>query len=272
LFNCLTGAQWNPLGLQVDLKSGYRYRLFDSQSPLLRDTFVGAKMILRANAAFVRVGFGVELQPLAVLTLRADVEHRGYFGSVGMIQSYDGPYAPHDEETASAAAKAGANYATTGHQITLQAVFRAKAGPVAVLNELELHHYRMALRPGDRVFYDRFLDTLVPGMGWALINHAHLLYLTDFRLVLGLRYTLVQALYPEGWLDPGRGNPNTPNHKVGPLVGYVFGDHGPLFRRPMLVLVLNWWLRSRYRTGKPVSQAIPYGVVAFQFSGEIWSK
>jgi hypothetical protein len=130
----------------------------------------------------------------------------------------------------------------------------------------------MDLRRGDRLFYDAFFDVLIPGRGWVLVNHAHLVYLlTSYRLILGARYTVVHALYPSEWLA-GRANPNTPTHRVGPLVAYTFRSSSRTFQRPTLVLFLNWWIKNRYRTGQHVHQAAPYAVAALIFSGDIWSR
>jgi hypothetical protein len=266
LFTSLTAGQYNPLGLQTDLLTGYRYRLFRSEKLILRDTFVGARQVLRINPAYVRVGAMVEVQPAAVFMLRAFYEHRDYFGSANMLQSYASP------GSANRRADLGLKYAGRGHQLWLQVTLRMKVGPVAFLNETEIHDFRMSLRRGDRVFYDAFFDTLVPGNGWLVANHAHVVVFARPRLLLGLRYTVAHALYPDSWLDPAVGNVDTPNHKVGPVAAYVFPSRSRYFKAPTLIALANWWFKNRYRTGQAVSQAIPYAILAFQWSGELWSR
>jgi hypothetical protein len=268
LYTSLTAAQWNPLGLQSDLFAGYRYRLFESHRLVLLDTFVGGMLIARLNPAFARLGAGLELQPVTPLTLRALYEHRLYFGTAKMLQSFQSPYDAHDDDELSRRADAGENYAGHGHQITLQAVLRAKAGPVALLDQLDVVYFDMSLRGNDRLFYVNLFDTLCPRDGFVLANHGHLVYLTGFGLIAGVRYTLVHAFYPEAWIPDG--NPNTPTHRIGPIVAYTFKGRGQRFSAPTLILILNWWVGSRYRSGAAVSQALPYGVVAFQFSGDLW--
>lgn len=269
LYTSLTAAQWNPLGLQSDLFAGYRYRLFDSDKLLLLDTFAGAMLIARLNPAFARLGAGLELQPVTPLTLRALYEHRLYFGTANMLQSFDSPYDEHDDDELRRRAESGENYAGHGHQITLQAVVRAKVGPVALLDQLELVYFGMSLRGDDRLFYVNLFDTLCPRDGFVLANHGHLVYLTGFGLVAGVRHTLVHAFYPEAWIPDG--NPNTPSHRIGPIVAYTFRDFSSRMRAPTVILILNWWIGSRYRSGASVSQALPYGVVAFQMNGDFWS-
>lgn len=271
LYSLLAAAQYNPLGLQGDLRLLYRYRLLDHPSPLLNDTFVGGGLITRQTPAYARIGAMVELQPLTVLTLRAIYEYRSYFRTFGMVQSFASPNAEHDNDTRSRLADEGRHYAAKGHQVMLQAVVRAKVGPVAVLNETELHYFDLGLRPGDSVFYEAYFDALAPGHGSTVVNNAHLLYLTDFGLIAGLRYTVVAPLYSDE-MQARSEVTQTPSHRVGPLAGYTFAGRGPLFRAPTLVVFLNWWLRSRYRAGQTVHQAVPYGVVAFQVSGDLWGR
>ena len=272
LYSSLTAGQYNPLGLQTDLLTGYRYRLFQSERRILRDTFLGARQVLRVNPAYTRIGALAEVQPLAVLTLRAHYEHRDYFGTAHMLQSYPSPYSEYDDATAARRARDGNAYAGHGHQLWLQVTLRMKVGPVAFFNETEIHDFRMGLRAGDRLFYDAFFDTLVPGHGWLVANHAHLILFLTPRLIAGFRYTVVHALYPSSWLDPWRGNPNTPNHKVGPAAGYVFPSRNRYFRQPTILALANWWVHNRYRTGAAVDGRIPYAILAFQFNGELWSR
>jgi hypothetical protein len=167
----------------------------------------------------------------------------------------------------------GSSYAGIVHQVTLQAVLRAMAGPVAVLDDFSMTFFDAGLRRGDRVFYDNFFDLTVPGTGWVLANHAHLIYLTGFRLLLGVRHSVVHALYPGSWLAASGGeSPGSPHHRVGPLAAYVFRSPWRAFQQPTVILLLSWWIGNRYRSGGTVHQAVPYGAVAFQVGGDLWWK
>jgi hypothetical protein len=262
-YRSLTAAQGNPLGLQSDLMLGYRYRLWDRPGVLYRDSFAGAMAIARLNPAYARLGAGAELRPLAVLTLRALYEHRLYFSTFNMMQSFASPRDAYSDDDLSRRGEAGENYAGHGHEITLQAELRAKVGPVALLDDFNAVYFGMDLRGGDRLFYVNLFDTLCPNNRFTLINHGHLLYITSFGLIAGVRHSVVHALYPEAW-----GNPNTPHHRLGPMLLYVFGDRGPSFRQPTLIVIVNWWIGNRYRSGS----ALPYGVLAFQFAGDLWTS
>lgn len=271
LYRSLTAAQYNPLGLQSDLYLGYRRRLMDSESLVLRDTFVGGMMIYRLNPAYARIGAGVEVQPILPLTLRALYEHRVYFGSVGMMQSFASPHDEHHEDELERRADQGHNSPGNGAQVTLQAVLRAKVGPVALVNEFNMVYFQMDVPPGQQVFYVNLFDTLAPTKGWMMVNNANLLWLASARLLLGVRYTVVHALYSDQLLG-ARPNLNTPNHRVGPMACYVLPWSWSRFKNPMLALIINWWIDNRYRSGQQVHQAVPYGALAFQVQGDLWTK
>lgn len=270
----LTGLQWNPPGLETRLLVDYRYLLYRSDSLALADNFVGIGGTVRVNPAFTRLGVAIELQPLTLLTVRATYEWRGYYGVVRNLQSFSSARADYSPNALAARSSAGVNYAGSGHQFRLQALLRAKFGPVALIGELELWHFRMNLRGGDAVFYDASVDTLLPDGGFTVVHHTNLLYVTGFGLMVGARYSLVDVFYPKRAyaVAISRGNANTPTHRIGPLFAYVFDAFGERVRQPTIFASVSWWFGSRYRSGKSVSQAVPYGVIAFRFSGDFWRR
>mgnify|MGYP004000833885 CR=1 FL=1 len=214
----------------------------------------------------------VVIQPLAVLKLRFDYLYRGYFGTMGMLQSYDSPMAEHSDQARGQGKDLNINYATSGHELKTEVILQAKYGPIAILNQLQLFYVKMNLKGSDRLFYDAYLDTLLPNEQPVIANNAHLFYITNFGLTVGVRYSLVHAFYPKSWQSSGASNVNTPSHRIGPMAAYTFRSRNQEFQKPTLVVIVNWWLRNRYRTGQETHQAIPYGVLAFQFEGDVWGK
>ena len=66
-------------------------------------------------------------------------------------------------------------------------------------------------------------------------------------------------------------DPNPMTHRVGPFLAYRFYSEprgSTMFNEPTIILIVNWWLSHRYRTGEDVSQAVPYIVLGFLFNGE----
>ncbi|MCA9670765.1 MAG: hypothetical protein KC503_34450 [Myxococcales bacterium] len=273
VFQSLTAVQVNPLGVQTELRVDYRFRLFNSTSLLLRDSYIGAGFVGKVNPAFARVGAAITIQPAAVLTLRAQWEWRGYWGAFNNLMSFDSPNAEYDDDTRAELGDANRNYRGGGQQITLQAIARAKVGPIALVNDFSLLYFRMNLAGSDTVFYDAFIDALVPRDGPVLANHAHLLWVTKFGLIAGVRWTLMHAVYPASVFPGGSPteNINTPSHRVGPIVAYTFKSRGRFYQKPTVAAIVNWWVKNRYRAGTKVNQGVPYVVVAFRFDGDLWS-
>ena len=47
---------------------------------------------------------------------------------------------------------------------------------------------------------------------------------------------------------------------------------GDAFEKPTLLLIANWYLSHRWRTGADVTQAFPYLALAFRFEGTLWAS
>ncbi|QRN99924.1 hypothetical protein JRI60_13265 [Archangium violaceum] len=263
-------ARANPTGLFTQLSFQVRYRLYESPSLALKDNFIGVGPVAFVSPAFVRGGIGVELQPLSVLNLSASYEGTRWFGNFNYLQSFPGPNADaSDRRLAELGGEGGTSYTSSGTLLTLAAMLQFKVGPLAVRSNPRLVRFDLRLREGDRVFYEPVLDVVVPNGGWVASNDADLLYVAG-RLAVGLRYTATGSFfrprdYPAGEMDLGL-NPTI--HRVGPFLAYTFHDEvDRRFNAPTLVLVSQWFLSHRYRTGMEVSQALPWIALAFQFKG-----
>ena len=129
----------------------------------------------------------------------------------------------------------------------------------------------MSLREGDRVFYDIYYDVLAPNRGWYFVNDADVLYQTGRGLSVGLRWASSHAFYAPGHFSPGEPQENlNTTHRLGPVVAYTFAEQdGARFNSPTVLLIVNWWLAHRYRTGADSSAFFPYLALGFSFSGDL---
>ncbi|ATB40658.1 hypothetical protein CYFUS_006109 [Cystobacter fuscus] len=263
-------ARANPTGLFTNLTFQVRYRLYESESPLLKDNYIGLGPVAFVSPALVRGGLGVEFQPLPILQLSASYEGVGWFGNFNYLQSFPSPNSDaSDRRLAELGGVGGSNYVSNGTLFTVAALLQFKAGPLAVRSNPRLFNFNMKLRDGDHVFYEPVLDVVAPNNGWVATNDADLLYLMG-GLTVGLRYTVTGSFYqpehyPAGETDLGL-NPTI--HRAGPFISYTFYDEPDrLFNAPSVVLISQWFLSHRYRTGAEVSQAMPWFALAFQFKG-----
>lgn len=279
-FHSITALRANPLGLLELLTLSYRSRIHRSEVPALLDNFAGLGFAAELTPAFGRVGPMLEIQPLSVLRLWATYQVAAYFGTFDLFQSFPTPGSDYSDDrldTLGALEAPEANYPTTGTQVTFGANLQAKVGPIAVRSGFRLVRPDYDLRDGDQTFYDQFYDLLVLDEGWYFTNDADLLFVTDFGLAAGLRWTASRVFY-DGWEAPtGSPMPDdaafpTSTHRLGPFLAYNFdkGPPGVFFNNPTAILILNWWLEHPYRTGQEVTQALPYIALGFAFNGDIW--
>ncbi len=270
----LIALRYNPLGLLYDGRFSYRFRLYATESKVLRDNFIGVGVAPTASPAFVRIGPYVEFNPLTILGFWSALQVVQYFGSFDLLQSFPG--AQSDYRDTQIKALTGSRQPTNGWELTIGANFNIKVGPIVVRDFARLIHGNMAIRSGDRVYYDQFYDVLAPNGGWTFTNDADILWQgLENRLVIGARYTLSAPLYdPARHLDPNDPVQTADNsmHRLGPMVGYTFkSEDGAAFNNPTVFLLVQWWMKHRWRTGVDTHPALPLMGLGFQITGDFLS-
>ncbi|WP_375768020.1 hypothetical protein NR798_41095 [Archangium gephyra] len=276
VYRNLLVARLNPLGLLDEARLSYRYRLYRSESPALRDNFVSIGLAPGVSPAFGRLGVVAEVQPLSILQLWGMYEFVANFGTFRQLQSFPSARSDFSDTELYArdelpAGDARRPYANTGTQLTLGATLQFKVGPVVARSLFRLVRPDMSLREGDRVFYDIYYDVLAPNRGWYFVNDADLLYQTGRGLTVGLRWASSHAFYGPEHFAPGEPQENlNTTHRLGPVVAYTFAEReGARFNSPTVLLMVNWWLTHRYRTGADSSAFFPYLALGFSFSGDL---
>jgi hypothetical protein len=131
----------------------------------------------------------------------------------------------------------------------------------------------MTMQRNDVVFYDQIQDMLMPNDGWMLANDLDVLFVSDFGLVFGTRWTYSHSFYNDGHYAGGVTPavlPNNDIHRLGALVAYIFHDEPfTRFDKPTILLIAQWHLVHRFRTGADVSTGVPYIGLGFKFEGDL---
>jgi hypothetical protein len=261
-----------PLGVGIDSRLSYRYRLYKSESPALRDNFLGVGAASLLSPAFVRVGPYAEFNPLSVFSVWATAQYIKYFGTFDLVQGFPGAQSDFSD---SAIERNAANHqAAHGWELTLGASFQAKVSNIVFRNQVRMIRGDLKLRPGERIYYDQLYDVGAPNKGWFLTNDVDLMYQTrGNKLLVGARYTITAPFYDEAkHFDPE--SPVTSVHngsqRLGPSIAYTFkNEDGARFNTPTVLLIAQWWLRHRFRTGADSSGALPVVGVGFQTTGDL---
>lgn len=279
VYEDLTAFRYNPWGLVTRASITYRYRLWDDPGPLFRDGRIALGLNLDATPAVIHIGPTLEVRPLTVLLLSAGFRGQFWMGSFGYLQSFDTPYNVDFSDSAlDIGEDAGENYSTTGTQIALRVQLLGKVGPIVIRNDAKFYRDVLNLKDSDTVFYSIVTDHLLARKGWSYENDTDVLYLSDGPWVLGIRTTVTNMVggYPDSAYQPGEptDNLNGPTVRTGPLFAWRFGkgDDTDRFNNPTLLVILNWWVKHRWRTGQDVTRALPYIVVGFKFDGELWRR
>lgn len=262
----LTILRYNPLGLETQNRLVFQRRLMESESLLFRDTFVSGAASVKLNPAYLKVGPIIELQPIAVLNIRAGYEFVPYFGSLGFLQSYPTPAADYSDDARKATEDA--SYSTTGHHVMIEPTLQAKVKSVAIRSKLAVEYWAMKVNDGDTTFYDATLDTHVPANGMVLSNDTDLLYLGG-KLTAGVRFSAVWPIYQDADFGPA-GKPadfgGASHMRIGPLAAYSFNtkDFGSGFNKPTILANVAWYLDHPNREG-----GVPYVLLGFSFSSDL---
>ena len=270
----LTVLRVNPLGLQNQFELDWRHRLYDpGDSRIMAQNFWAITAAPILSPGLMRLGVAAKLQPLAILKLEVKWEYLNYFGNFDLVQSYDSANAEYSDSDIANGGDAGLNYATDGWQLTLDGEARAKVGPVIVRNRFKAGYLEVALKGDDKVFYEQYFDLLLPGKGWFFTNDLDVLFQVTNRLIVGVRYAFMGVNYADDMFAVGedKTTDSAPTQRVGPLVAYTFCDDvpGASYNKPTLLLLVNWYVQHRYRTGEPVNQALPYIALGFAFTGDL---
>ncbi len=279
-YSSLTAVRVNPLGLLNNTFASYRFRLFQSDSDVLKQNFVGIGLVGALSPAWGRLGIMAEVQPLTILRLYAQYQFIGNFGSFDLFASFPSATSDYsDSQIDERSDQPGTeNYATTGSLLTLGATLQLKVGPIALRSLFRAVRTDYDMREGDRVYYDQIYDMLMPDEGWMVVNDVDLFLVlqpSTYQLAIGARWTYSHSFYrDEDHFAPGEDPNNAPNndiHRIGPIIAWQLRPNNPgsRFDRPTLILLAQWHAQHRWRTGADVSAALPYVGLAFKFQGDL---
>jgi hypothetical protein len=267
----MSALRINPIGVFETLQIGYQkpLTLGSSESPLFKDTYVKLAFAPSLSPAFGRWGALAEVMPLSILRLSVLGEYVTHFGTFGTLQSFQNPSADFSDTQLKALRNssdtAQLNYATTGTAVTFGALLQGKTGEiVARSNYRAIHQDTRLTRPGDTVYYDILNDILAPQKGWIHLLDTDVLR-QDGDWTYGVRHSLVATSY-NGMAAPE----NTPTHRVGALISrkLALSEDSKLSSQSAFLLV-QWWVKHRFRTGADTSAALPLIALGYSFAMDL---
>lgn len=243
------GLQANPLSLQFRGSLGWKWRLFDSASPVLRDAAVSAGISEALTPAYSRTEAWIQLSPLSVLDLRAGAEFAGYFGTFGNLTgfpSYDADFSDDAREALRDGAQAG-----TGGIFTLSPTLKFAAGRLAFRSSAAFEWWRVDGPPA--YYYEPFRGTLLDPDGDSLVAVTTVLLFDISRdhsrhRQIGLLHDLLEV-----WDAP-----QNRRQRVGPVVSWWLGERRLGVSDPTVLLGVLPYLEAPNRGGVSVILALSF--------------
>ena len=243
-------VRYNPIGLESRNGLFIHQTLTNSESLLFGHSYVSPGVLVSVNPAYLRVGPAIEVEPIALLKLRAAYEGALFFGTFDQVLSEPGVPDPSLFTDDARSARGDEAYGTTGHHVQLDATLQAKVWRIVVRSNLTAEWWNVDLREGDDVFFNLGADSVIPDGGWVISNNADLLYMQG-HLIFGGRLSSV-------WPQLG-GVKRYDHHRAGPLAAWVIHDaQDKKLEKPTVFANVAWYLSHRSRLGP-----IPYVVAGF---------
>ena len=200
-----------------------------------------------------RPGLDLEISPFPYLKILAGYERAYYLQSLFTFRNASSDWSDGSRSRSSGiSARADFFHASLHAKIPIKSfIFR---------NQFKLSYAKFDVQGNDEIVYDELLDIPLPIEGLSYTNEFDALYVPNSKWIFGLRYTTSKALVDE--------DPNGSTHRVGPLVSHVFyAKHGALVDSISGFILLNWYIKHRFRTGLEVSPLLPYSAIGFTVTG-----
>jgi hypothetical protein len=166
-------VQLNPRALNDEIRLTLILPLSEAPTALSGSvaTFVG----LGLGPGALRPVVGLELQPIAPLSLGVAYLPVFYPNLIGAAPSYPSPHSEFDSGVFSSPPQGpSGEHSFFTHQLSLSASLRWKAGWLVGRIAVQASRFWADLPSGDRVFYDPTHDVLVDGHGWVAQNDVDL--------------------------------------------------------------------------------------------------
>lgn len=235
------GFQLNPLGLRGEVEASWKWRLYHSTNPLLKDAHVAFGVANQTSPAYSEAQFWVEVSPLSILDVRAGANGVFYFGTFGNLMGFDG-YGSDFSDDARKARKDEA-VAGVGRRFYISPVLKFRAGRVSLRAAADVEWWKMNDAPGE-VVLEPIRGTLLDGRGDSLGN-ASTVVLCDITrdrseaMRIGLFHDVLKV-----WDAP-----ENLKQRIGPLALIKLGAKRFGGRDPVLSVAVLKYLDAPNRSG-----------------------
>lgn len=256
-WSAAVGGRIAPLGLLVASTYGYRWRLFNKDSLLLKDSHVALLGRADLTPTYAFLGARLQFEPLAVLRLWVDYQIGGFFGTLDNVQVFGEDFLERSAESQFKRMQKATSRALLSQRITLSARLQAKYKWVAARYVVSARRHFMRVEPDEMVWFNANLDLLSPTRGWTLNQDIDLLFEVSKDRFLAARYTQTAGYF---------GDEHAPSmlRRLGPAGVWVRKTQK---RSHTFLLMLQWNLSHAFRNGEIQPVAMPMILAGWILSG-----
>lgn len=240
-------SRFVPIGAAIRSDVTWRVPLWrEHDHLLLNGTYVEAGFTGQLSPGSAHPGLMLKVAPIAPLELRVQGQQLRYFGNFGSLAEYEGLDADWSPDQRREAWDRGLGRHETGYKFSLEAVLKAKAGPMVAL--VEAKHMWVGIPDVARgnAWYESSSDLLVAREDVIQTLNANLLYLWfgnpsgDEFLMTGVRY--------EGWRTD-----ETAEHRQFVTLAGLYRPGWAALREEHLTFagLLGVYVDDPYRVGEP---------------------
>lgn len=257
LWSAAVGARVAPLGLLAAGTYGLRWRLFNKDSLLFKNSHVAFLGRVDLTPTYAFLGARLQFEPLAILRFWVDYQLGGFFGTLNNVQVFEEDFLERSAKSQFKRLQEPASRPTLAQRITLSARLQAKYKWLAARYVVSARRHFMGVDPDDTVWMNVNLDILAPTRGWTLQQDTDLLFEVAKDRFLAARYTQT-AGYFRGEHDPFI------VRRLGPAGVWVRKTRK---RSQLFLLMLQWNLSHPYRNGDIQSAAMPMLLAGWVLKG-----
>ncbi len=261
-------ASYNLLGLRILSDIGYRWRLYASQSKALQQNFIMLGPTVILTPAFQELGAFVTVQPATIFTLRGMYRFRFqvptfFSGAVfedvarfdqaltGVTGHIDGENRLRTKIEEVQNQNDGRRVLPMSHILSVEAVLRFQFKGLTALFFLRYAKWWSTHGQTDRfgAFYE-------PGVDILMNNDEHLITING---LLGYQWKSLLFFASTNFVRAF--NSQQQNWRMGPGVRWTIAPNWGPFKKPNLLLVLNWHIEHRWRAA--AFDGVPLVAIAF---------
>lgn len=245
------------MGLLVAGTYGLRYRLFNKDSLLFKNSHVALLGRADLTPTYGFLGARLQFEPLAILRLWVDYQIGGFFGTLNNVQLFEEKFLERSPKSQYKRLQEPASQAVLAQRLTLSALLQAKYKWVAARYIVSGRRHFMHVEAEQMVWFNANLDLLSPTRGWTVNQDADLLFEVAKGRFLAARYTQT-AGYFSGDHEPSM------LRRLGPAGVWVRKSQ---HRTNTFLLMLQWNLSHTFRNGDIQSVAMPMILAGWVWQG-----